>query len=176
MFEINTSEIDNFINELKTAKAEIESGSSKISYYQHLKSEINISGRLDRIITEEVYKKDEPSQYERTRRLLDAIKTEVIDGRLHLFLDDDYLENDLREASYEAGQDPDVHAGGSANKTYAERVEYGYVYENKNQAFPNQVRMDGRGFMQKTYEELLDELTSDKIRAEELLWPLLRRW
>lgn len=174
---IDTSELKKFAKELKSKKKDLIKG--KEEYFDFLQDQVHIEARLKRYIRKNVYKKiDEPETYEWTKRLLSAVRSRVEDGKLVLYMSDKFLEegHEYQETSPETGQDPSVHEGGNASKSYAERVEEGYTYHNTDQPEPNTVTVGPREYMKDTFKELKKEIKSGKAEPKRILLPLLRKW
>ncbi|MFW6015050.1 MAG: hypothetical protein ACOCRK_01280 [bacterium] len=175
MITFDTKEIKKTINMIRKSKEELKFGREKYLWLLYSDPDISINEKLRKKIKELVYNTPEPKVYKRTERLLSAIRTKIEDDHIYVYKNEEYLKKgkEFLELSPETGLDPDVHKGGSANKSYAERVEEGYTYHNPGgKTFTN----SPRPFTEKTYEELKKQLLSGKIKIDQMLKPLFHEW
>jgi|GEM_PF-6206756 hypothetical protein len=110
----------------------------------------------------------EPTHYQRTGALLDAVRAEVKGNNLHLYIDDNYLAGQESPGTLETGTATNM------NETpYSLRVENDFVYENAQGV---DVLRKGSKYMQKTYEELKLQIMQGRKNPKTILMPLLGMW
>jgi hypothetical protein len=175
MIKFDTSEIDKFINSLDNRIQQIEKG--KEEYLKFLENNVHIEGRLKAKINELVYNEsNEPKVYQWTYHLREAIKCKIEKDKIYLYMDDEWLgqqEEANEPMSSSKGYDPSVHQG----EGYAKNVEYGRTYENKNRSgVPSSVRIEGSNYMLETFNELVEEIKSEKAEPARILYPLFNNW
>ncbi|MFW6030276.1 MAG: hypothetical protein ACOCRO_08495, partial [Halanaerobiales bacterium] len=127
MIKVNYSQINQFKRDLRRVAWNQEQ--FRYLYFQYLYENLNIGEKLREKIEQLVYQQGKDNKwYVRTKRLLEAVRVELEDNSLVMYMDDDFLEEgkEYQEMSEETGYDPSAHEGGNADKSYAERVEKGY--------------------------------------------------
>jgi len=154
------------MNEL-TAKsnnmiAQIESG--KRRFINFLTHSIQIDAVVIRYINRMIYDTPEPEWYERTQNLKRAVMSEETENGVRVYMNKGYLQAvSNRYPTKATGLDPQKKG-----------VDYSwYVHEGTqfNNIYQKDVVMEGRPFMQQTWEEILP-----RIDPLIILQPLLRMW
>ena len=170
--KFDTSQLDILIRKLEQSQKLLQEGKEK--YYQFLKNNVHLEGRLKEKIEQEVYNSaNEPDQYVWTKDLLAATRLKEEDGKLYLYMDDKWLGTrpQATETSYNQGMSKKDHQG----EGYSKNVEYGNTYINENNPGNfNTIKTEGVFYMKKTFDELLDEIRSGRADASIIVQPLLQ--
>ncbi|MGM0409455.1 MAG: hypothetical protein ACQEQF_01730 [Bacillota bacterium] len=175
--DIDTTQLDKFRNDLNKIRAR----EFKEKYFDYLKDNIQIEKRLRKNINNLVYSSErQPEMYKWTYRLLGAVRAKEENGKLILYMDDKWLEQNKEGYMSDAtGWDPSVVEGSGASKSYAERVEEGFEYNNVKYPNHEQESTAPTLYFQKTFEEiegLIDAITVGNKPPQILLEPILKVW
>lgn len=177
MLKIDTTDLDNFIRELQS----INGQQLKEKYFEYLKNEVKIGTKLRKNIEKLVYSTPEPKMYQRTQRLLGAIRVKKEGEQLLLYMDDEWLEQQKEGF-------PSDHTGwgkyaaanhGEPSKSYAERVESGYTFQNIYYPRDSTQEIPPRKYFKVTMDEIeerLDKVANGSQPPQIILEPLLKVW
>ncbi|MFW6377465.1 MAG: hypothetical protein ACOCZ5_02350 [bacterium] len=168
MIKFSTKGFDKLAKRIEESKKKLRQG--RTEYLKFLLNEVDMEGRLRGNIKKLVYDDYEPTQYERTFDLLNSVRAKIENDKLYLYMDDEWLgqQPQARYTGYTRGYAPEAHDG----EGYSTRVEEGHTYNNPNKS----VRMEGAYFMKETYEQLLNDINSQRIEPGRILDPLRTNW
>ena len=173
--DVDFSQISQFKRDLQRVRRNVNK--FRLLYFKYLQDHLKIGNMLQENIKVMIYQDGKDNEwYQRTRRLLDAVRVKKEGDQLVLFMDDNFLRqgHEYQTMSKETGYDPSAHAGGNADKSYAERVEEGYDFSNivgKDSSIPP------RRYFKTTLDNIeneLDKLESGQGDIRKILQPLFK--
>ena len=177
MLKIDTSELEQYAKYLRNQADKLKKSKQEFFAYLMTSPKVRLEAGLLEKIDALVYMDGKKNKwYERTGRLgsSQAVKTDIIDDKLVLYMNDEWLQSNTADRlSRETGFDPDAHSN-DPDKSYSERVEYGYTYDNNGNEHPYTTRP--RPFMEDYFDDLIDDFKSGKISAYEIIKPLFEGW
>ena len=176
MLKIDTTELEQYAKYLRNQADKLKKSKQEFFAYLMTSPKVRLEAGLLEKIDAEVYKSGEkPSWYKRKESMINpkAVKVEIINDKLVIYMNDSWLQDQVRPPSEDAGFDKGAHDG-SANLSYSERVEYGYTYDNDGNEHPYTTKP--RPFMKEYFDDLIDDFKSGKISAYQIIKPLFEGW
>lgn len=177
--EVNAPKLPDLKQKMRTFKTKLTIGQKMYLRKLMGSGAVSVEAKLKQKLLSLLYQDSEPDYYERTMSLLEATRAEMEGNQIHLYIDDEWLDQQphVQEQNMRHGYAYNARAG--ARTPYSMRVEEDFDYRHRpggSSAGEFTVRRSGTQYMKNTFDAILEDIKSGDKQPKEILKPIIGDW